>query len=42
LSLNVESGRFFLSLNSWVSFAAGVVIVVVTVGGSLCCYISTS
>jgi hypothetical protein len=33
LSLNVESGRFFLALNSWVSFVVGVVVVIVATSG---------
>ncbi len=31
MSLNVESGRYILALNSWVSFHAGVVVVGVSV-----------
>jgi hypothetical protein len=37
-SLNVESGKFFLALSSWVSFVASVV----TFGRSLCCYTSAN
>ncbi len=33
MSLNVESGRFFLALNSWVSFVVGVVVVIVATSG---------
>jgi hypothetical protein len=43
---NVESGRFLLALSSWVSFVVVVdvvgVVVVVAVGGNLCCYTSTN
>jgi hypothetical protein len=42
--LNVESGRFILALNSWVSFVVGVITssVIVVAGGSLHCYSSAN
>jgi hypothetical protein len=39
LLFNVESGKFFLALSSWVSFAG---VVVPAIGGSLCCYTSAN